>query len=641
MIPLCCVLLFIHGTADHIPDFGNDFIPSRQDNMNGEYPLSTTPRGKPNLMPKQFRDYPGGVESFEVLSPAMTTLYSQVWWSPLAPVDLPKDIVEKYKGKGMAIVGWEIDQVRRTPAGDVSVPMSASYNHHWDSWMIGADASFRKVKVKGPKDPLAAKLMKQQSGCGSNMAWDQPQYLIEGPDQSARGYPTRAALTSGNGGEFRKTFHGFPPGYALVVDSPSQLQISPMNIDTWHREAMNISGPLPPKFVAGPLPRASLAPAGALHSGLLECPMTTRLTKVIDSSVYVFVERDGTCEEPIMTFYECFQAAEVLLKSNSSSLRKEVITDLSRPSGCLVAENTDSGYHVLFNLAADSTSSCSATARCICAERPTPFGHATGALLYHQTNQSADVGRGKAAYFKTKCSAWPATDLLQQQNPTCDIRYYRGGQWACNHMWSLLDADQEIPWTDQPLTFHHKYRFWVQPYKEAYHKRVERSSNELLIGSPWEYDVPACDLGVPGCELVDGQWTHTVKGSMLGKQNFVHLNSHCHAPTCLSTKIYVCPKGTMLQDCNATTGKLVCDSRPVNGGTGNPLISGTRFDEPGYIALADCLWGSTAFGLEEPLDVDGMPLHIVKTTNATSGHYGEMSGTRTWGMPSIPVDVMV
>ena len=32
------------------------------------------------------------------------------------------------------------------------------------------------------------------------------------------------------------------------------------------------------------------------------------------------------------------------------------------------------------------------------------------------------------------------------------------GQSSCHHMWSLLDADQEIPWTDEPLVMHHKYR---------------------------------------------------------------------------------------------------------------------------------------------------------------------------------------
>ena len=28
-------------------------------------------------------------------------------------------------------------------------------------------------------------------------------------------------------------------------------------------------------------------------------------------------------------------------------------------------------------------------------------------------------------------------------------------------------------WADQPLTFVHKYRFWVQPYVEGYHTPVQ------------------------------------------------------------------------------------------------------------------------------------------------------------------------
>ena len=76
------------------------FALSHQDNMNGEYPLSKTPGGKASHI-KRFADYPGGVESFEVYSPPMTTLYSQVWWTGLPPVDLPKDIVERFEGKGI------------------------------------------------------------------------------------------------------------------------------------------------------------------------------------------------------------------------------------------------------------------------------------------------------------------------------------------------------------------------------------------------------------------------------------------------------------------------------------------------------------------------------------------------------------
>ena len=41
-------------------------------------------------------------------------------------------------------------------------------------------------------------------------------------------------------------------------------------------------------------------------------------------------------------------------------------------------------------------------------------------------------------------------------------------------------------------------------------------------------------------------------------------------------------------------------------------------------------WGSSAFGLEPEIDVDGLTLHMVKTSNATWGHYGEMAGGQPW-----------
>ena len=36
-------------------------------------------------------------------------------------------------------------------------------------------------------------------------------------------------------------------------------------------------------------------------------------------------------------------------------------------------------------------------------------------------------------------------------------------------MWSLLDADQEIPWKDQPLRYYQKYRIYFQEYKPEHH----------------------------------------------------------------------------------------------------------------------------------------------------------------------------
>jgi hypothetical protein len=270
---------------------------------------------------------------------------------------------------------------------------------------------------------------------------------------------------------------------------------------------------------------------------------------------------------------------------------------------------------------------------CVCPQEPKPFGQAQGSLVYHNTGQTGDAGDGSVGFRAHKCADFPSTVLLQQKNPTCDIRAYRGGQWACHHMWSLLDADQPIPWPDQPLVFHHKYRFWVQPFDETYHKTLtlgETAGSALLIGSPWEFDVPKCSHGVPGCSLENGNWIHTISGGRIGSHTFTALNFHCHAPTCLSMEVYACEKGTAVPDCNATVGKLICREEPVYGGSSNPVLKGGRFDEPGYIAIPDCFWGDAQFGLEPPVNLTGVPLHMVKRSNATFGHYGEMAGGQPW-----------
>ena len=68
------------------------------------------------LFPKNFRDYPGGVEYFDVYSPTISSLYSQVFWKALDPSPLPEDVVKEYDGKAMAIVGFEVDQGREEAA---------------------------------------------------------------------------------------------------------------------------------------------------------------------------------------------------------------------------------------------------------------------------------------------------------------------------------------------------------------------------------------------------------------------------------------------------------------------------------------------------------------------------------------------
>ena len=773
----------------------NTFEPSSSDNMNGEYVFSSTPNGVPGKFPKQYKDYPGGVEAYDAYSAPITTRYSQVWWQPLPPTKLPTEMVQKYANKKMAIVGWEIDQIVKTPSGDISVPISASYNHHYVSHIIGAGASFKRIKLDGPSDPRAKDLAKH-SGHGM-IAVDQPQYVVEpgSSGEQKNQQPYAQTFSSSNGGEYRKSYHGFPPGYALVIHSPTEFQVTPMQIDTWNREKMNFSSngvnaTVPVRFVPGPMPRASQAPRkNPRYSGLLECPMTTRLSKVVDGTYAV--KYGGKCTESIMTYQECFRAATEAFPSGSKhTFHNTTGSDRSRPSGCSVTVDEKSplaanvffnemstsdrmcasgtgnvagatsslvyvgivlnkdmatitlkgpasvwfgvgfgaqamadlpwtiiveggngsvterklanhaggtelptsvkvlsstvnagtrtvvltrplqglnkeyytfdvdatnglipiinavgstpafGYHknkapaeVLLVPSSSDTGTKGAAGACICPQKPKPFGLATGLLQYRPVqNQSVDTGMGSVAFAAQKCPVFPATVLNEQRNPTCDIRYYRGGQWACHHMWSLLDADQDIPWPTEPLILHHKYRFWVQPFDETYHKPVRYGfGTQMLIGSQWEYDVPKCSKGVPGCSLEkDGTWVHTISGGTVGNDTLITLNFHCHAPTCLSMEVYACEKGTVLKDCNASTGKLLCRQEPVYGGSGNPKLKESRFDEPGYIAIPDCFWGSEKFGLEAPPNLKGVPLHMVKRSNGTIGHYGEMAGGQPW-----------
>ena len=93
--------------------------------MNGRYDLSETSSASNTSKYPDYRDYPGGAGYFDVYSPLITQRYSQVWWQPLPPVELPEDIVSMFDGRTMAVVGFEVDQVMRKPEGDVSVVSQA------------------------------------------------------------------------------------------------------------------------------------------------------------------------------------------------------------------------------------------------------------------------------------------------------------------------------------------------------------------------------------------------------------------------------------------------------------------------------------------------------------------------------------
>ena len=55
----------------------------------------------------------------------------------------------------MAVVGFEADQVRRTPQGDVSVPITVAYNHHYGARLIGKGSRMEKVRRSETADHRA------------------------------------------------------------------------------------------------------------------------------------------------------------------------------------------------------------------------------------------------------------------------------------------------------------------------------------------------------------------------------------------------------------------------------------------------------------------------------------------------------
>ena len=106
--------------------------------------------------------------------------------------------------------------------------------------------------------------------------------------------------------------------------------------------------------------------------------------------------------------------------------------------------------------------------------------------------------------------------------------------------------------------------------------------------------------------------------------------------------VYRCPMGMSLDECGKPTTaeeavakgyELLCRQAPVYGGSGNPHVADTRFDETGYIAIPDCLWGSPEHGLIAPINTSKVPLFILKIANATNAHYGEMAGGQPFCVP--------
>jgi hypothetical protein len=121
------------------------------------------------------------------------------------------------------------------------------------------------------------------------------------PDASdSADIPVVQWFSEGNGGEFRKSFHGYPRGMAQLIESPRSFQIEPMQIDTKNRFYNGTD------FRAGVLPRISPAPPNASYSGLLECPCASRIPRNISTEYSTALA--AQCKSSIDGESLCFEA---------------------------------------------------------------------------------------------------------------------------------------------------------------------------------------------------------------------------------------------------------------------------------------------------------------------------------------------
>ena len=248
------------------------------------------------------------------------------------------------------------------------------------------------------------------------------------------------------------SYHGYAPGFAQLIDSPTAFQITPMQIDTWNRDQMSNTGG---RFVAGPEPRSSLAPKGAQYSGLLECPLTTRITKDIDSN-YVTMQSGSSCSNAIKTAGECFEAVSKTFKSAKAT--NTTVSDAGQPGGCSAVSSTDGkGIKALFNNAASTVE---------CGSGATIFtGMANDTAIGVTLSLELDVATGTATITLTGPSGvWFGVGFnasAMSEGPWAVVVNGGGDARVSEH--KLADQGWSISWTGLGINriLHRKFKYSV------------------------------------------------------------------------------------------------------------------------------------------------------------------------------------
>lgn len=287
-------------------------------------------------------------EYFDSYSLPIRSLYSQVHWTSHGDIPLPPEIVERFSnGKVLAIVGYEVDQVRvdETSGEEVSVPITWAYNHHYGAYLYSSKTTRLVQKATTAKTAHMSH--------GSDKVWVvEP---LEGFDSEVTdegssldsAFPQSTFFSEGNGGEMRKSYHGYPKGYAQLIQSPDTFSTQPMQIDTWNRNMTDTT------FLPGPLPKSSKIRDGvAGYNPILECPCSDRLPKEWGMTYSLDTNHGCAKAEAMDNATECFGAVSRLIPAlrfayqvvNDSHVAQCTAT-LAEDGSVLAAWNTAASGH--------------------------------------------------------------------------------------------------------------------------------------------------------------------------------------------------------------------------------------------------------------------------------------------------------
>eukprot|EP00756_Hemistasia_phaeocysticola_P029881 Hpha_TRINITY_DN16259_c2_g9::TRINITY_DN16259_c2_g9_i1::g.16440::m.16440 len=323
--------------------------------------------GTPGTYSTDFESNHGKVEHFDVYG-EVHTKYSQVYWTRNAPINLPPALVERFAGKVMVITGYEVDQVTHSgpqinsttkgntlggfacypdcSEGDQSVPLYNAYNHHYFGWLVGKDAEVYD-RDDWVDDPFPT-----QTGVR-----DLP---------NSHGYPTNIVFKENPGGEYRKSYHGYPgasaeqqksgfQGYGQFLHSPTQWLVEPMQIDTHNRLTGNVTEQTghKPWFLPKRDSNGSVTDLTSGLSPLIECPCSDRITrKIVRTSKLI---TSGTCDASkpqITSLQSCTQFAQASVSTAGSVLSSsKQVNDTSQPYGCILVPDAGKvgSYSAVFN----------------------------------------------------------------------------------------------------------------------------------------------------------------------------------------------------------------------------------------------------------------------------------------------------